>query len=161
MVRRIKSSLFARRGSADDDDDNVDIGEADAWWAERDRIEHAPRPKKRGRDAREAEPEEPKAEDGGYDAYFATESLFEDPLEELPEEPERDLDPDSPFAKLGVTPVASWREICVRHRQLAKQLHPDRLTDPTEDEAALAAAQMSEINIAYSELKRIYRRVEA
>ncbi len=160
MVRRIKSGLFARRTS-DDDDDNVDIGESNAWWAERERIEHAPRPKKRGRDAQPGPDDSDGQDEGGYDAYFATDTLFEKPLEDLPEEPEGELDPDSPFAKLGVEPGAPWREISGRPPPHPNEHKPHPQPDPTAEEAERAANQMAEMNIAYSELKRIYRQVNA
>lgn len=48
-------------------------------------------------------------------------------------------------------------EIQDRHRELAKQYHPDLHTADERDEAH---ARMSEVNAAYTELQRMIRRVE-
>ncbi len=169
--KREKGRGLFGRGRPDEDDDCVEIdGEANRWWTERDHLDHRVNPPRQGREAdipRENEPSR-----GGFQTYFTTESLFEsadrrppgaepaaDPGEPirsvpLPSYPGHGRDP---FEVLGVRPGATLAEITVRHRQLAKQYHPDLHEVSSRFEAEQT---MIEVNAAYSELRRVLRNVE-
>lgn len=81
------------------------------------------------------------------DAFFA------------PGPPEEEVEPEptassSPWDVLGLTSEATWDEVAQRHRELAKQHHPDRAVDLARD---AAATTMASINAAFHDLRRIYR----
>lgn len=63
----------------------------------------------------------------------------------------------TPWDILGLTSAASWQEITRRHKDLAKTHHPDRVSLADAPSKERAAERMSEINAAFSELRRIYR----
>jgi preprotein translocase subunit Sec63 len=56
---------------------------------------------------------------------------------------------DDPWAILGVDPGADLETIAEAHRRLAKRFHPD-LPEVGDD------ATMTEVNVAYRELRRFY-----
>ena len=58
-----------------------------------------------------------------------------------------------PFSILGVTREASDDEIKKAYRNLARENHPDKFTDPAE--RARAEEKMKEINAAYEEIQKI------
>ena len=62
-----------------------------------------------------------------------------------------------PFEVLGLRPGAPWPVISSRHKELARAHHPDRVDG---DGAPAAAARMSEVNAAYSELRRFFARMD-
>ncbi len=64
--------------------------------------------------------------------------------------------PPQPWAVLDLGSDATWDEIVARHRELAKQHHPDRAGSDAVA-AAAAAERMAEINAAFAELGTIYR----
>ena len=72
------------------------------------------------------------------------------------EEPAPSTEP-TPWQVLGLSSDASWTEITTRHRQLVKQHHPDRHSASGAAAQAHAERVMSEINAAFSDLRRIYR----
>lgn len=97
------------------------------------------------------ETDERPATDGGFDRYYSAESLFEEPPESLFTE----TDPDEgPFAVLGVTASASWKEISRAHRALVSELHPDRYVDADPMVRAAAERRVRDVNEAYSEIRR-------
>ncbi|HET8970915.1 MAG TPA: J domain-containing protein [Candidatus Nanopelagicales bacterium] len=61
-----------------------------------------------------------------------------------------------PWATLDLDSDATWDEVVARHRELAKQHHPDR-AGADQAAAAKAAERMAEINAAFAELGTIYR----
>jgi hypothetical protein len=125
------------------------------WWAKSDvqtgYVPPEPKPKKPVAD-------EPKRDT--FSEYFSTESLFthNQPNDPAPHStPDDDLGPfsaDDPYVVLGIPASASWEDITVAHRRLAKLHHPDRLLNATEDDRRRSEQRMRDINIAYSELRR-------
>jgi hypothetical protein len=61
-----------------------------------------------------------------------------------------------PWTTLGLTSDATWDQVVVRHRDLAKEHHPDR-AGPDEVDTRAAADRMASINAAFAELGKIYR----
>lgn len=61
-----------------------------------------------------------------------------------------------PWATLGLGSDATWDEIATRHRELAKQHHPD-LIGAEHAAGPDGAERMATINAAFAELGRIYR----
>jgi DnaJ-domain-containing protein 1 len=122
---------------------SADLSSAEhAWWADRDELESGvPHGKKRKK-------EEPKKRTDAFQQYYSTESLFELRGEVVlsPEE--------NPYRVLGVPEAATWEEITVAHRRLAKLHHPDRLVDSTAEELGRSEARIRDLNIAYTELRR-------
>ncbi len=137
------------------DDPSVDLGgDEHAWWAQHDVETAYVRPTKR----RTAAAEPPKRDT--FSEYFSTESLFT--TETRAEKPsaaddDDDLGPfsaDDPYVILGIPASASWDDITIAHRRLAKLHHPDRLLNATVDDRHRSEQRMRDINIAYSELRR-------
>jgi DnaJ-domain-containing protein 1 len=113
-----------------------------AWWADRDELESGvPQGKKRKQ-------EEPPKRTDGFQQYYSTESLFE-PGGDVAPTPE-----ENPYRVLGVPEAATWEEITVAHRRLAKLHHPDHLVDSTAEELGRSEARIRDLNIAYTELRR-------
>jgi hypothetical protein len=153
-----------------DEDGTVHLDDAaHDWWAKRDATTSyvhqeptpkpgepaPPRPKPK---ATSAVTDEPKRDT--FSEYFSTESLFahNQPGDTGPRAaPEDDLGPfsaDDPYVVLGIPASASWEDITVAHRRLAKLHHPDRLLNATETDRHRSEQRMRDINIAYSELRR-------
>lgn len=65
-------------------------------------------------------------------------------------------DAGNPYEILGLSPSASEREIKARHRKLAIQYHPDRLSGLGEGTALVAAAdrKLAAINSAFDTLRK-------
>ncbi len=147
-------SRLRRRLSRNSDEGTNAIGASDAWWSERDHVERVPKPKKRGRDAVVAEPEPEQARQ--VDHEFS--AIPEPEPGAGPAEPQVDENhPNWAFATLDLEPGCSWDEVRSRHKALAKDHHPDMVARLFPEVAATAADEMTQINRAYSELKRIYR----
>jgi len=64
------------------------------------------------------------------------------------------------YQVLGVAAGASSDDIRRAHRQLARVLHPDRLSDSPTAERALAERRMREVNVAWTTLSDPRRRSE-
>lgn len=73
----------------------------------------------------------------------------------MPPEPRRSF-----YQVLGVAPHATYEELRTAHRQLARVLHPDRLSEASSAERALADRRMREINEAWTTLSEPGRRAE-
>ncbi len=175
-TRAGRRGILGRGRTVIADDDYVEIAEDhNRWWNDRAFLEgtikasapaeQCPEP------ARDAQ-----RDTSAFHTYFSTASLFEHDRE--PNAAARasttgtdagasttsnlfgtpaGIRPEDPFVVLGVRAGASLAEITVRHRQLAKQYHPDLHEVATRVEAE---QQMVKINSAYSELRRILRNVE-
>jgi hypothetical protein len=86
---------------------------------------------------------------GGFNSYFTTESLFDEP------EPDDELDAEDPYVVLKVTRDMPWNEIVSAHRSLVKEFHPDRFVDHPAEVVAEAEHEIKRINRAYSELRKL------
>lgn len=64
------------------------------------------------------------------------------------------------YQVLGVSPTAATPQIRTAYRQLAYLLHPDRQSDSTEAERALAERRMREVNAAWATLSDDSRRTD-
>ncbi len=73
----------------------------------------------------------------------------------MPTVPER-----THYQVLGVAPGASPQQIRDAHRQLARMLHPDRLSDASDAERRLAERRMREVNVAWTTLSDPARRTD-
>lgn len=62
------------------------------------------------------------------------------------------------YQRLGVAPSASTEELRAAYRELARRLHPDRQSDASPAERALADRRMREINEAWQTLGEPARR---
>jgi DnaJ-domain-containing protein 1 len=134
---------------------SVDLGgDEHAWWAQHDVETAYVKPTKR-----RTTTEQPTKRDT-FSEYFSTESLFTtDAPREKPssEANDDDLGPfsaDDPYVILGIPASASWDDITIAHRRLAKLHHPDRLLNATSADRTRSEQRMRDINIAYSELRR-------
>lgn len=78
-----------------------------------------------------------------------------------PPRPEPAPETQTPWDVLGLTVDATWDEVSRRHKQLAKQHHPDRHAQDDVENRAQAENMMSTVNAAFSELGRIYRLMES
>lgn len=83
-----------------------------------------------------------------FENYFPTESLFQ------AAGAEEDLEPEDPYAVLGLTPDASWTHVRVRRRELAKDFHPDRFVGRPPAEQAAAEEALRRINAAVADIAR-------
>ena len=142
-----------REPTNDKTDPSVDLGgDEHAWWAQHDVETPYVKPTKRRTTA-----EEPPKRDT-FSEYFSTESLFTtETRAEAPSANDDDLGPfsaDDPYVILGIPASASWEDITIAHRRLAKLHHPDRLLNATSDDRTRSEQRMRDINIAYSELRR-------
>ena len=143
-----------RRGSSlEVDPDAVDLSsEEHAWWADRDDVNGVPQGgqgSSRRTGAHVREPIGGKARRETFADYFTAASLYRStPAAERP------TPVDDPYAILGLPETSSWEEITAMHRRLAKEHHPDRLSDATDEQRATSEAYMRELNIAYMELRR-------
>lgn len=153
-----------RRGNADqpdDDEDTVDLDDADhAWWAQRD-VGDVWRPRPEGASPQEEPERDVLAEHFGADWRRTFE--FDPPPAPGPSpadetEPEVEVEPvpvddGDPYAVLAVEASATWEEIVGAHRQMARRHHPDRLAGASDAERTAAEDRIRAINRAYAELK--------
>ena len=128
-------------------DDTVQIeSDEHAWWAAREEFDTNAVPHGRGKQKAEPAPKHSAFED-----YFSTESLFSwtgsDEANGL-------FDEKDPYVVLGLPATATWEEITATHRRLAKQHHPDRLMNATDEEREASDERIRDLNIAYMELRR-------
>jgi hypothetical protein len=170
-----------RHHKPDPDAVHIDLETSHAWWAQRDDLELLVNPKKQGAAARakraaeaafappntssgsaRSGPTSPPPQPGG--AGWDPSQVYSwapDPgvdTHRIPDpEPPAPSATTTPWDVLGLTSDATWGEVARRHKQLAKQHHPDR--HGTDDLRARndAETRMSGINAAFSDLRRIYR----
>jgi hypothetical protein len=127
--------------------------ESHAWWAKTE-VEEVWKPRAR-RTAQDEEKRDILAEHFGDD--WRTSILATPPTEEELEEQRRReqqvVDDQDPYKVLQIEPTASWDEIVVAHRHMARMHHPDRLADASADERAASEDRIRVINQAYQELR--------
>lgn len=178
---------FARKD--DDEKVRIDGEEGHEWWAERDELESTidrrwrttppqghPRRRlsdrtghaSRGDTAAPTEgfaPADARSSAGRWDPS----ALFGDTATLRAEEQAARTQDDqvltareagSPWSALGLRSDASWGEVVRRHRQLAKQHHPDRADADDPEARRRAEEEMTAINAAFHDLRRIYRFTE-
>jgi hypothetical protein len=63
------------------------------------------------------------------------------------------VDEDDPYVVLKVDKDASWDDIVVSYRKLARWWHPDGLTNPAPGERELCEDMIRRLNIAYTQLR--------
>jgi hypothetical protein len=61
----------------------------------------------------------------------------------------------SPYELLGVPPMASMGEITRAYRQLATQVHPDKVAHLAPEFRALAEQRMKDLNAVYAAIKKM------
>ena len=143
MLRRRKKDEPTR--ARDDDDNIVPLSDpANAWWAEREELDSSKVPTGR---TKKKVVEEPKR--SSFEDYFSTESLFD-----WSGDDGGVFDETDPYVVLDLPPTATWEEITVAHRRLAKKHHPDHLQNATEEEREASDKRIRDLNIAYMELRR-------
>lgn len=84
--------------------------------------------------------------DRGFEAYYSTESLFD----------QRQPEPaaEGPYAVLGLSRSASWEQVTKAHRTLVAQLHPDRYVGADDVVRAAAERRVRDVNEAYATIRR-------
>lgn len=150
MARLRKKS----RNQPEADQETVALNDADhAWWAQ-GRVNHVPT------SATEAADRPDDGEPTFFDEWSA-ESLYR--AEVTPDDvdaPDDDSPPlfavDEAYLILGVTEDATWDDVVVAHRRLAKRYHPDRLIDASPEAQERGEARMRELNVAYESLRRAF-----
>jgi DnaJ-class molecular chaperone len=136
----------ARPDAKDENDGNVHLDDQEhAWWASRDELDSNKAPSGRSKH----KPVEDEVKRNTFEDYFSTESLFD-----WTGSQDSIFDETDPYVVLGLPPSASWDEISAAHRRLAKLHHPDRLVDPTPEQAETSDRRIRELNVAYMELRR-------
>ena len=164
---------FRRKGKASEPaTDSVDLSDGDhAWWAN-GRVQHtptftpdevdppveAPTPSS---DAPWAFTDVFSADvDGAIDREFGATDPGKDPAGE-PAADGRSLAEvfveESAYRTLGLEPGASWDEVVLAHRRLAKRFHPDRLIHAEDHERFEGEQKMIEATAAYEPLRRLQR----
>jgi DnaJ-class molecular chaperone len=64
-------------------------------------------------------------------------------------------DPDAgPYAALGLTRLATWKEITTAHRRLLSELHPDRHVEADQELRDLAERRVRDVNEAFATIRR-------
>jgi DnaJ-domain-containing protein 1 len=86
----------------------------------------------------------------GFADYFSVESLFEHGAGDH----QGAVDPDDPYAVLGVNRDASWKEISREHRKLVARLHPDRFIDADDATRAEAERKVRDVNAAFADIRK-------
>ena len=159
-------SKGAPKDNGGDDDGTVHLDDAvHDWWAKSDaQTTYVPRPDQPPPPKKEEKKPPPAADTHKRDTftdYFSTESLFIHnqwpTAEDAGPAPEDTIGPfsaDDPYVVLGIPSSATWDDITVAHRRLAKLHHPDHLLNATDDDRYRSEQRMRDINIAYSELRR-------
>ena len=140
------SPSLREKGRPEDDAANP-FGAEHAWWAERDRLQRV---------FVASGADEGQTHESPLSEYWSPESLFnwgrrpgEDDVAWEDEAPQID-----PYEVLGLPLYATWDQVTAAHRRLAKQHHPDRLLDASEEDRAASEERMRQINQAYNELRR-------
>lgn len=124
------------------------FGDEHAWWAERDRLQRV---------FVMSAPDAPSdSKDRPLNDFWSPESLFTYDQRAGDEDGETHELPD-PYAVLGVPVFATWADVTVAHRKLAKRYHPDLLADASDEERLEAEEHMRKVNQAYSQLQRVRR----
>ena len=171
----------------DPDSVDIEADGDHAWWAQRDNLENVVNPKKRGAAARaQRAAREAFAPAGARHAAAGAQQVnhaytwdpadvynWTTPTSSGPPHASQQgtgqtppFDPaasphlpyaPTPWDVLGLTSEATWTEVSHRHKQLAKEHHPDRHMADGGDIKVRAEARMAEINAAFSDLRRIYR----
>jgi hypothetical protein len=176
------TSIWDRRKPSRPDPEAIDIAleSSHAWWAQRDHLELLVNPKPRGAAARAKRAAEaafappgarttapragPAASSSPSGSAWDPSQVYSwapadpptaDPGDE-PARPEPTVS-KTPWDILGLTSDATWPEVARRHKQLAKQHHPDRHGTSDRESRRRAESRMSEINAAFSDLRRIYQ----
>jgi hypothetical protein len=138
--------------------------QGDDWWLGAteptkviNRRWRAPKPGGLHPRRRESDRTTPAASEPTDSDHFDPDALFETIPADHAAKPAGDAPSHAePWAALGLTSDATWNEVVVRHRDLAKEHHPDRAgTDEADTRAA--ADRMAAINAAFAELGKIYR----
>jgi hypothetical protein len=176
-------SRRGRRAATPDDSVQIDADDSHAWWARREGLDNVVNPKKRGAEARAARIAEAAfgpnrttagtrsgaayapGNDAGTRGNWDTSQVFTftvpspdaDTFSPPPAMEEPRPHQPTPWDMLGLTSDATWSEVARRHRQLAKQHHPDRHGTEGTEARRRAEDTMSQINAAFSDLRRIYR----
>jgi hypothetical protein len=92
----------------------------------------------------------PPAGNGGFNDYFSVDSLFG-----ASPDPRTDpIDPDDPYAVLGLDRRATWVEVTQVRRRLVSQLHPDRFVDADPGTRQAAERRVRDVNAAFAEIRR-------
>jgi hypothetical protein len=141
--------------SADHEESVALDGDDHAWWAQ-GRVNHVPTAN-----------DGPEADEGPTSAFFeewSTDSLYvtgeplADPGDAEAEDPDVDPAPlfaaDEAFLIFGLGDDASWEDVVVAHRRLAKRYHPDRLIHASAEAQQRGEERMRELNVAYESLRR-------
>ena len=117
------------------------ITEEHAWWAERDSLERVFVASTGSGDA----------DENPLSDFWSPESLYTYDRRDGDDVPDELADPHD---VLGVSLSASWSEIALAHRRLAKQYHPDVMVGAGPQEQAAADERMRRVNQAYNQLQR-------
>ncbi|CAB4704905.1 MAG: DnaJ domain-containing protein [Actinobacteria bacterium] len=59
-----------------------------------------------------------------------------------------------PYAALGLTRLATWKEITTAHRILLSELHPDRHVEADQELRDLAERRVRDVNEAFATIRR-------
>ena len=131
---------------APEDTESVRLtGDEHAWWSESE-VTEAWKPRRRTPEQQEAEEKRDiLAEHFGEDWRTSF-------MAPSPEEDEQGND-DDPYQVLAIEPRATWEEIVVAHRHMARIHHPDRLFGQSDEEKAGSEERIRVINAAYEELR--------
>ena len=151
MVRPWTRKRSAATAAAEAEAEAVHLtGDEHPWWAQSEVTEVWKPKTRRTPDQQDAEDKRDiLAEHLGDD--WRTSFGFTPPAEDSPDDgPPGDRDP---YQVLGIQSTASWAEIVVAHRDLARLHHPDRLLGQPEEEKAKSEELIRLINIAYQELQ--------
>ena len=95
------------------------------------------------------DPEREKSADLGAPEH----SWWADDIVDTPAEPSEGAQHDDPYELLKVDPSATWDEIVVSYRRLARWWHPDGLVDAAPGERELCEDMIRRLNVAYTELR--------
>lgn len=149
--------------------DSVDLSDGDhAWWANT-RVQHAPTFTPEAPDTAEPAATEPPADpwaftdvfaadvDGAIDREFGAEAPPAGPADHDGRSLAEVFAEESAYRALGLEPGASWDEVVLAHRRLAKRFHPDRLIHAEDHERAEGEQKMIEANAAYETLRKLHR----
>lgn len=65
------------------------------------------------------------------------------------------LDPAAgPYAALGLSRLATWKEITSAHRRLLTELHPDRYVGEDSELREIAERRVRDVNEAFATIRR-------